>query len=1007
MPETTGALPPAVACPIPKRTVMMMRSMTAAFLLWFLTAPSAVQVAAQDDGLFMAAESTLARANPQWWTDAAPNAGPRTIRSRLVRIDFARLDLLRAAATTPSAAAPPTLTLNLFDDIVFRARVERSTPTRSGYVLTGRLEDVPFGTLALAVNGPVVAGTVRAAGATWRIRSAGTGLHVVQQVDLSTLPPEGEPLVLPAPDASPSPAPGSGRSPIAPTTGTDPEPSPAAADGALIDTDRYGRTWDLLAPPEVVDLMVFYTPEARDAEGGTAEIEALIDLMVAETNQAFADSGVTLRLDLVRQEEVDYTEEGGLKADFGRFLDPADGHMDDVYALRDVYAVDFWHLIGRREEDDPCGQAIMVTSAGHVQYGGLGITGHDCGALTFAHELGHTMGLRHDRYVQDTYIDQPYPYSYGYLNQRTFDAGAPESSRWRTVMAYAEQCAHAGFNCTELFRFSNPDQTHNGDPLGVPGDEPSNALDGPADARRSLNNLASLFANFRNSRDRTTCKPVLTPEKQFVPAGGGTFEVTVTIHHDCAWTAGPEADFVTVTSGVSGIGSGVVSYEVAANSGSGRNSRLTISGHPFAISQAGLVSEGICDRTVQVQEAITDAAAVEHCWEVTSAHLAAIDLLDISNRHLAVLRAGDFAGLSRLRVLYLTDNELTTLPEGIFAGLSSLRGLYLRDNDLTILPEGVFAGLSSLEDLGLANNALSTLPAGIFTGLPGLRYLILDGNVLTVLAETLFGGLPRLEALLISDTPLTALPEGLLAGLSSLKSLIIRGNDLTALPDGIFAGLSSLETLWVGDNRLAALPGEIFSGLSSLENLALGPNPLRTLPDRVFAGLSRVRHLNLANTELTALPPGIFADLSGLHSLWLFDSDLTTLPAGIFSGLPGFTNLELDENPGTPFTLTLQLVQTESTATGGAVAVEVVEGAPFDMALGMSASGGTLSSDTATIGAGRTVGADVTVTRQEATVTVRPEAAPPIPHGSGCGRPRCITGLRLAVGGPVTLSGDP
>ena len=950
-------------CPIATR----MPSMTWVFLTWCLTALATVNVAAQADGLFSGAESTLARRNSEWWADAPTDSRPRTLQSRLVRIDLSRLN----AVATRDTGTPATLTLNLFDDTVFLARVERSTPSRSGYVLTGRLDDVPFGTMALAVNGSVVAGTVRTPAATWRIRSVGAGLHLIRQVDLSTLPPEAEPDVRRVPRRLPGPV-----------------------DLPPVDL-----------PPDdgsVIDMMIFYTPEAKAAEGGAAEIEALIDLMVAETNRAYADSGVIQRLNLVRREEVASTEEGSLVDDFRRFADPADGHMDGVYALRDAYAADLMHLVTRRGEDDPCGFANASVGPGNLQ-DSSSVTSHDCGAITFAHETGHNMGLRHDRYVEaDSNV--PYPYSAGYVNQRAFHAGAPESSRWRTVMAYPDQCNHAGFSCTRLFRFSNPDQAYNGDPMGVPGDEPSNALDGPANARRSLNDTRFMVANFRNSSDRTTCKPVLAPQEQFVPADGGTFEVAVTIHHECAWTATTNADFISLTDGVSGVGSRVVTYEVVANNGTGgRTGVLTISGHPFSIDQVGSVSEGICNRTAQVQVAITNAASVEHCWEVESTHLSAIESLYLSDEGIVALRVGDLSGLSGLGTLYLNGNDLSTLRVGIFAGLSSLRALYLFDNKLTALPEEVFAGLSRLEHLHLDDNALVALPAGIFANLTSLKYLHLSYNELASLPEGIFAGLSGLDTLWMESNALVALPEEIFAGLSSLKSLIIQSNNLTALPEGIFAGLSGLELLWMGGNALSALPEEIFGGLSNLENLSLGVNPLPSLPEGIFAGLSSLRALYLNDNKLTALPEEVFAGLSSLTDLWLFSNELTTLPAGIFSGLPGFTNLELDRNPGAPFTLTLQLVRTESTAMGGSVAVEVVEGAPFDMVLGLSATGGTLSVDTATIGAGLTVGGNVTVTGNGATITVRPGEAPPIPREEGCGGSRCILGLQLAVGGPVTF----
>ena len=60
--------------------------------------------------------------------------------------------------------------------------------------MSGRLAGVEMGTVTLVVNGEVVAGTVRTPEATYRIRPTGAGLHAVSEVDLSKLPPLGEPI---------------------------------------------------------------------------------------------------------------------------------------------------------------------------------------------------------------------------------------------------------------------------------------------------------------------------------------------------------------------------------------------------------------------------------------------------------------------------------------------------------------------------------------------------------------------------------------------------------------------------------------------------------------------------------------------------------------------------------------------------------------------------------------------------------------------------------------------
>ena len=85
--------------------------------------------------------------------------------------------------------------MNLFDDAVFTGIVERTAPTFSGgHVLSGQLLGLEWSTLTLVVNGDVVAGTIRTLEATYRIRSAGNGLHTVSQIDPAQQPPLGEPI---------------------------------------------------------------------------------------------------------------------------------------------------------------------------------------------------------------------------------------------------------------------------------------------------------------------------------------------------------------------------------------------------------------------------------------------------------------------------------------------------------------------------------------------------------------------------------------------------------------------------------------------------------------------------------------------------------------------------------------------------------------------------------------------------------------------------------------------
>ena len=445
---------------------------------WPTAPPGLGTTASEDVGLFSEVDG-----------DPPPSTDVETIASRLVGIDFGQLTQVTKPPVGPKDPAtgepppPQTLVLNLFDDVVFTGIVEHVEPTASGHAVWGRLEGVELGTLTLVVNGSIVVGTVRTLDAVYSIRTAGDGTYVIRQIDESSLPPLGEPLepTLPPRDAS--------------TEADDLPPD----DGSEI------------------DVMVLYTPLAKHREGGRAAIEALIDLFVTETNQAYENSGVIHRIRLVLREEVDYVEDGDSGIDLGRLQDDSDGYMDHVHDLRDAYAADLVHLLA--DSDDVGGTA--------VRRGAFGLTA-SASALTFAHELGHNMDLRHDRYASGV---PRTGFRYGYVNQRAFEPGAPVSARWRTIMSYNRQCAHVGgFNCTRIPYFSNPDKTYNGDPTGVPVDNPSTGVDGAADGVRGLNERRQITANFRRSSASTTPRVGLTMSPYWLAENGGTSRLTATLH---------------------------------------------------------------------------------------------------------------------------------------------------------------------------------------------------------------------------------------------------------------------------------------------------------------------------------------------------------------------------------------------------------------------------------------------------------------------------------------------
>lgn len=418
-------------------------------------------------------------------------------------------DVLEAAHRNAEAATA-VVRLNLSDQVVLRAIFERTGPTASGYWLSGRVEGAALSSIVLVVNPRAVAGSVWTPAATFSIRST------VEGVLVRRVAPSSNSFRCEA-DASPYATGPSGPARVnqitAPAIGT---------------SDLRARANSNAAGPEDgarIDLLVVYTPAAAQAtcdKGPTgrclddrAGIETLIDLWVAETNQILADSGVVQQMRLVRAMEAD------VDPDFFPTTVEQDPAMGEVYSSRDQSAADLVMLIFAPEEThhgQSQGSAPVLEDPSdpeNSEQKAFGSITHDLDGWSFAHELGHMLGVHHDRYTEVKFQGANevrnywWPYSFGYVNQAGLDPQELESRRWKTIMSYPWQCSDAGLSCYTLPRFSNPDQTYSAcrpdcptDPLGIPGDEQTASIEGPADARRTISEASRIVANYRVAANR-------------------------------------------------------------------------------------------------------------------------------------------------------------------------------------------------------------------------------------------------------------------------------------------------------------------------------------------------------------------------------------------------------------------------------------------------------------------------------------------------------------------------
>ena len=170
--------------------------------------------------------------------------------------------------------------------------------------------------------------------------------------------------------------------------------------------------------------------------------------------------------------------------------------MDEVHEVRNRQGADIVVLI--RGTVGLTSGAAPIMSEVSTNFASSAFAWSSASSRTFAHELGHLMGLRHDRYVEcngSSCSAAAFPYAYGYIH-------CDETSyidRWRTIMAYPDRCTV----WRTPQRFSNPDHTYRGDRLGIAGLAPSGLVDGPADTVRAMNRTRAYVSAFRQAPDIT------------------------------------------------------------------------------------------------------------------------------------------------------------------------------------------------------------------------------------------------------------------------------------------------------------------------------------------------------------------------------------------------------------------------------------------------------------------------------------------------------------------------
>ena len=225
-----------------------------------------------------------------------------------------------------------------------------------------------------------------------------------------------------------------------------------------------------------IDLMVAYTPSALRAAGSVTALEASIQGAVADTETSFRNSRIGHHVRLVAIVPVSQDETTNFDASLNALTSPNDGKWDEVHQLRAKHGAD---------------QVTLVVGSSSGSIAGVGWIGggepqaftvvlfQSIRQYTFAHELGHNLGLNHS------------------------DGLESASGRFRTIMAYGTQ--------KRIPYFSNPEISYNGVPTGDATHNEAALANFGAPRVAAFN--ASVYAN----APQPTATPVATPRPTASP----------------------------------------------------------------------------------------------------------------------------------------------------------------------------------------------------------------------------------------------------------------------------------------------------------------------------------------------------------------------------------------------------------------------------------------------------------------------------------------------------------
>jgi hypothetical protein len=359
------------------------------------------------------------------------------------------------------------LTLNLFADAAYTARIDRISTNVNGTIsIRARLDNYPLGYLLISTTHNESMGLISIPEKSLQYgieKNPGTGTHCLFEMNADGIDQLQD------------------RSPLIP-------PVSMSLGATQVDALENTVTNDPL-DPDNIDVMIVYTPAAMSWAGGQSGIDNVIAQAMEKAQLALDNSAACLTMTLTHSALVDYTESGSSNTDLDRLTNKTDGYMDDVHTWRYVYKADLVALFANVEDTGGLGWDLNSTSGSPNYAFCLNRVQQTGWTYTLIHEFGHTMGCDHRK----DQVTQPGPGLFSYSAGWRWNGN--DGGKYCDVMSYEDD----GYS--RVGYFSNPDILYQGAATG-------DAADG--DNARTIRETKHVVAAYRGPTG--SLRIVLSPQ---------------------------------------------------------------------------------------------------------------------------------------------------------------------------------------------------------------------------------------------------------------------------------------------------------------------------------------------------------------------------------------------------------------------------------------------------------------------------------------------------------------